>query len=224
MYKDLLDYFENECCISNIFMKKYWKIWYVALLVLLVLYVIFMKLNLLWISILLLAVFLICNIYLLIRLSNLKIKEELKYDGVTINWVSFFSQERFKSAYYEFQMSKLSRYLKDKNIKNEEIEKFVKYVDEDLINKYPKDKLKENFMSVIVPATISVIAVYLTNNEIKDLKIIGTTVILSIIYAFIISFSIRGLNSLKYAIVNPRRNLLDLKDVLRNIKVEYRKG
>ncbi len=94
------------------------------------------------------------------------------------------------------------------------------YVNEDLENKYPQSKMKENFLNVIVPTTIAVASIYLTNAETNDLNIIINTIISSIVYAGMITISIYGVSRIGKMLVNPRRNLLDLKDVLRNIDLK----
>lgn len=218
MYQRMLNYFENECCIENIFMQKFWYIWYIVLIITFAIGIIFsmLKFNTL-ISLAIVSVVWIIFLIFYFKMYIRELQEELQVGKVKINWLSIFNRQRFLPAYFEFQEKKIEKYFKTHNITNDDKEKFLVYVNEDLEKKYPQSKIKENFLNVIVPTTIAVASIYLTNAGIKDLNIIINTIISAIVCAGIVTISIYGISQIGKMLVNPRRNLLDLKDVLRNI-------
>lgn len=220
MYQRMLNYFENECCIENIFMKKYWYIWYIILISTIVICVIFsmLKINILISLAIVLAIWIAFSIFYFKKYIR-ELQNELQGEKVKINWLAIFTKQRFLPAYFEFQEKKLSDYFRTHNITNEDKEKFLMYINEDLENKYPQSRIKENFLNVIVPTTVAVVSIYLTNSEAKDLGIIINTIIYAIIYAGMVTISIYGVSRIGRMLVNSRRNLLDLKEVLRNIQI-----
>lgn len=220
MYQRMLNYFENECCIENIFMKKYWYIWYIILISTIVICVIFsmLKINILISLAIVFAIWIAFSIFYFKKYIR-ELQNELQGEKVKINWLAIFTRQRFLPAYFEFQEKKLSDYFRTHNITNEDKEKFLMYINEDLENKYPQSRIKENFLNVIVPMTVAVVSIYLTNSEAKDLGIIINTIIYAIIYAGMVTISIYGVSRIGRMLVNSRRNLLDLKEVLRNIQI-----
>lgn len=220
MYQRMLNYFENDCCIENIFMKKFWYIWDIVLIVTFTIWIIFSILNI-NIIILIVVVSTIWTIFSIFyfRIYKQELQKELQYEKLKINWLAIFNKQRFLPAYFEFQEKKLGEYFKIHNFTNDDKEKFLMYVNEDLENKYPPNKIKENFLNVIVPTTIAVVSIYLTNAGTNDLNIIISTIISAIIYAGMVTVSIYGLSRIGKMVVNQRRNLLDLKDVLRSITI-----
>lgn len=220
MYQRMLNYFENECCIENIFMKKYWYIWYIILISTIVICVIFsmLKINILISLAIVLAIWIAFSIFYFKKYIR-ELQNELQGEKVKINWLAIFTKQRFLPAYFEFQEKKLSDYFRTHNITIEDKEKFLMYINEDLENKYPQSRIKENFLNVIVPTTVAVVSIYLTNSEAKDLGIIINTIIYAIIYAGMVTISIYGVSRIGRMLVNSRRNLLDLKEVLRNIQI-----
>lgn len=220
MYQRMLNYFENECCIENVFMKKFWYIWDIVIIATFVICISFSILR--WnivISLVIVSIILICFSIFYFKKYKQELKKELECEKIEINWMAILNKQRFLPAYFEYQEKKLKEYFKSNSITNNDKEKFLEYVNEDLENKYPKSKIKENFLSVIVPSTIAVVSIYLTNSETKDLNIIINTIITAIIYTGIITISIYGASCIGKMMVNPRRNLLDLKDVLRSITI-----
>ena len=147
-----------------------------------------------------------------------KMLEELDYEKLEFNWKSILTKEKFNPLYFEFQCKKIEKYCKKNNIKKEDIVDIQKYVDEDLNDKYPKTQIFQGFLNVVVPSVISIVTVYLTNNDIKDINIIVSNVLVYIFIGWFLCYFIYSVRSAKYLFVNPRRNLLELKDVLRNIK------
>lgn len=220
MYQRMLNYFENECCIENIFMKKYWYIWYIILISTIVICIIFsmLKINILISLAIVLAIWIAFSIFYFKKYIR-ELQNEFQGEKVKINWLAIFTRQRFLPAYFEFQEKKLSDYFRTHNITNEDREKFLMYVNEDLENKYPQSRIKESFINVIVPTTVAVVSIYLTNSETKDLSIIINTIIYAIIYAGMLMISIYGVSQIGRMLVNPRKNLLDLKEVLRNIQI-----
>lgn len=220
MYKRMLNYFENECCIENIFMKKFWYIWDIVIIFTFVICITFSILK--WntiISLVIVSIILIGFSVFYFKKYKQELKKELECEKIEVNWMAILNKQRFLPAYFEYQEKKLVEYFKSNNITNQDKEKFLIYVNEDLENKYPKSKIKENFLNVMVPTTIAVVSIYLTNSGTKDLNIIINTIIFAIIYAGMITISIYGVSRIGKMMVNPRKNLLDLKDVLRSINL-----
>lgn len=220
MYQRMLNYFENECCIESIFMKKFWYIWYLILIITFAICVIFsvLKYNTLISLAIVSTIWIVFSIFYF-KMYIRELQKELQDEKIKINWLAIFNKQRFLPAYFEFQEKKMGQYFKIHNITNNDKEKFLVYVNEDLEKKYPQSKIKENFLNVIVPTTIAIVSIYLTNAGTKELNTIINTIISAIIYAGMVTVSIYGLSQIGKMLVNPRRNLLDLKDVLRSITI-----
>lgn len=223
MYNNLLNYFENNCCIANMYMKNNCIKWYLTLI-----FIVADVCALRYILngtrefiIIFLSVIAILISFFINFINNTfdEMKEELNNKEVRFNWLSILNREKFNPFYYEFQCKRLSNYCKENKITKEDIVTMQKYVDEDLQNKYPKDTTFSNFFIVIVPSIISIATVYLTNNDIKDLNQIIALFLSYILSAFIVFLVIYFVKNLRGLFVNSRRNLLELKDILRNIEI-----
>ena len=104
MYQRMLNYFENDCCIENIFMKKFWYIWDIVLIVTFTIWIIFSILNI-NIIILIVVVSTIWTIFSIFyfRIYKQELQKELQYEKLKINWLAIFNKQRFLPAYFEFQ-------------------------------------------------------------------------------------------------------------------------
>lgn len=133
MYQRMLNYFENECCIENIFMQKFWYIWYIVLIITFAIGIIFsmLKFNTL-ISLAIVSAIWIIFLIFYFKTYIRELQEELQVGKVKINWLSIFNRQRFLPAYFEFQEKKIEKYFKTHNITNDDKEKFLVYVNEDL--------------------------------------------------------------------------------------------
>ena len=222
MYNKLLNYFENECCVANIYFKKYYYKWYLAVVVALSVTIIIMNVfdgNLeTIISIISLLPIIIIFLKHYTKIISEKMLDELDYKKLKLDWKSIFIKEKFNPLYFEFQCKKIKKYCKKNKIKKEELLNIQKYVDEDLKDKYPKKQISKVFFNIIIPSVISIVTVYLTNNEIKDINVIVLNVFCYILFGWFMCYFIYSVRNVKYLFINPRRNLLELKDVLRNIK------
>lgn len=222
MYNKLLNYFENECCAANMYFRKYYYNWYITIG--LSLGITMLTTNLfdgnIGVIISIVALLPILTIFLrhYTKIVSKKMIDELDCEKVEFNWKSILTKEKFNPLYFEFQCKKIQKYCKKNNIKKEEILEIQKYVDEDLNDKYPKTKIFQGFLNVVVPSVISIVTVYLTNNEIKDINTIVSNVLGYILIGWVLCYFIYSVRTAKYLFVNPRRNLLELKDVLRNIE------
>ena len=144
-------------------------------------------------------------------------KKEFRNSKIYFGWLELLQCYRKNPAFFEMQLSKMEKYFEKEKFTNEQIKRFVQYLDEDLDKKYPKDRKNEMFLTLIIPSTISIITVYITNNQIKDLGEILFVTITGVLYAWIVSFTFYNLLGIRKFMVNKRNNLLELKDVLRNI-------
>lgn len=221
MYNELLCFFENKCCISNIFMKKHWLAWYLTIFMIVLVFLIFSNsYNFFWKIIFPFLTSLLIFSSLLITFYKLFVKEitnELKIDKIEIDFKSLLTREKFIPVYYEFQLKKVKDYCENKKITKSEFNNLLSFIDDDLKYKYTQFRIKEYFISIIIPSMISIMTVYLTNNEIKN---IDTIIEISFLFAFItivITLTFYSFFQIRYLVVNPRRNLLELKNVLRNI-------
>lgn len=224
MYNDLLNFFENECCISNIFMRKHWKNWYITMgLIIIAIILCTIVDSLLERIVLIISIIsiLIANVFIgYLKVLEEEYKKEFKNSKIYFGWLELLQCYRKNPAFFEIQLSKIEKYCEKKKFTNEQIKRFVQYLDEDLDKKYPKDRKNEMFLTLIIPSTISITTVYITNNQIKDLGEILFVTITSILYTWIVSFTFYNLLGIRKFMVNKRSNLLELKDVLRNIDMD----
>lgn len=223
MYNKLLNYFENECCAANIYFRKYYYKWYITVGVILLNILIITNVFKSNIGIILSTITLLPIIITFFmhfaKFVNKKMLEELDYDELEFNWKRILTKEKFIPLYFEFQCKKIEKYCNKYKIKKEDIVDIQKYVDEDLNEKYPKTQIFQGFLNIVVPSVISIVTVYLTNNDIKDINIIVSNVLIYILMGWFLCYFIYSVRTIKYLFVNPRRNLLELKDVLRNIDI-----
>lgn len=221
MYNRMLNFFENECCIENIFMKKFWYIWDMMVIIIFAVCIIFYKLGLnTIITIIVVGAIFVLFFAFYFEIYKRELQKELQGEKVRVNWLVLFNNQKFLPAYFEYQEKKLMVYFKSNNITDKDKEKFLIYVNEDLESKYPPSKIKEKFLSVIVPVIVSVISVYITNAEVKDISNIIVLTIIATFCAGVIIASIYVLSHIGCMLTDPRRNLLDLKDILRNINIQ----
>lgn len=221
MYNRMLNFFENECCIENIFMKKFWYIWDMMVIIIFAVCIIFYKLGLnTIITIIVVGAIFVLFFAFYFEIYKRELQKELQGEKVRVNWLVLFNNQKFLPAYFEYQEKKLMVYFKSNNITDKDKEKFLIYVNEDLESKYPPSKIKEKFLSVIVPVIVSVISVYITNLGVKDISNIIVLTIIATFCAGVIIASIYVLSHIGCMLTAPRRNLLDLKDILRNINIQ----
>ena len=221
MYNELLNYFENECCAANIYFRKYYYKWYRTIGITLAIILIITKIlkgnaGIIF-SIIATLPIIITFLMDFIKFVCKKMLEELDYKELEFNWKSILTKEKFKPLYFEFQCKKIEKYCEKNNIKKEDIMDMQRYVDEDLNDKYPKTQIFQGFLNIVVPSVISIVTVYLTNNDIKDINLIISNVLTYLLIGWFLCYFIYSVRTAKYLFVNPRRNLLELKDVLRNI-------
>ena len=221
MYNRMLNFFENECCIENIFMKKFWYIWDMMVIIIFAVCIIFYKLGLnTIITIIVVGAIFVLFFAFYFEIYKRELQKELQGEKARVNWLVLFNNQKFLPAYFEYQEKKLMVYFKSNNITDKDKEKFLIYVNEDLESKYPPSKIKEKFLSVIVPVIVSVISVCITNLEVKDISNIIVLTIIATFCAGIIIASIYVLSHIGCMLTDLRRNLLDLKDILRNINIQ----
>ncbi len=108
MYKRMLNYFENECCIENIFMKKFWYIWDIVLILTVIICIAFSKLqlNTFYPVGVTTAIWIVFSIFYF-GIYKRELQKELQCKKIVINWLAIFNRQRFLPAYFEFQEKKL---------------------------------------------------------------------------------------------------------------------
>lgn len=147
-------------------------------------------------------------------------KKESKIEELEFPFLELLQEYRYIPAYFEFQLEKVKDYCFKNDITNDEIQRFIQYIDEDLDKKFTKDRKNELFLSVVIPSIISIVTVYISNNEIKN---IGEILVITLLYVFvslIITSGVYFIFSIRNLIVDKRRNYLELKDVLRNVNMD----
>lgn len=212
MYNKLLNYFENNCCIANIYIKKYCFVWDIVIVLIIAINFIFT--NQFVIPFCITMIVMILLFINLNKFMNNEIKKEVYLGKLNIDFLSVLENRKYDEKYSEFQFKRLKKFCIENNLSNDNLKDILQYVDDDLKNKYPSNQKIEIFLSVAIPTVIAIMTVYITNNQIKDMKYIIVSTIFFIIYAWAILY---GIYLIRYFLINQRRDLLELKDTLRNI-------
>ena len=116
MYNKLLNYFENKCCISNIFMRKHWLAWYITISAIIIITIVYLNVTNLFlkysITLGVNALILISLMITYFKLFCKEIKSELKIKNLYFGILELLQKYRRDSAYFEFQLSKMKKYCK----------------------------------------------------------------------------------------------------------------
>lgn len=234
MYEKIVNYFENNLCLENIYFRKKYILWIVGIVITFLLELIVNNIitNLIsnvWArtGLILFIDFFITIIFLILayvvplnKIYKEKIKVETKFDIIGL----LMREERL-SAYRETEIEEMEVFLKKKckinNIEN--INTIIDMINEEIKDKYTKRNFVEKyFNNTILPILILVLTIYFTNTNEKNLVNILTATIISILSIIFTGNIITKLKNINVTPVRKRENLLELKRVLMDIKIKMK--
>lgn len=235
MYEKVVNYFEKNLCIENLYFRKKYKLWIIGIISILAIeliinYIVARIIQDLWIrmAITLVIDFIITGVFLLLAyvIPINKIYKEKIRGKTTIDIIGVLMNEENLSAYREMEIQEMQNFLKKEcKIKNiESINKIIEIINEEIKEKYErKGFIEKYFNTTILPVLILILTVYFTNNnEQQFINILSTTLISIIAIILAGSFVIR-IKNINITPVNKRENLLELKRVLIDIQIEWSK-
>lgn len=236
MYEKVVNYFEKNLCIENLYFRKKYKLWIIGIISILAIeliinYIVARIIQDLWIrmAITLVIDFIITGVFLLLAyvIPINKIYKEKIRGKTTIDIIGVLMNEENLSAYREMEIQEMQNFLKKEcKIKNiESINKIIEIINEEIKEKYErKGFIEKYFNTTILPVLILILTVYFTNNnEQQFINILSTTLISIIAIILAGSFVIR-IKNINITPVNKRENLLELKRVLMDIQIKWSKN
>lgn len=236
MYEKVMNYFEKNLCIENLYFRKKYKLWIIGIISILAIeliinYIVARIIQNLWIrmAITLVIDFIITGVFLLLAyvIPINKIYKEKIRGKTTIDIIGVLMNEENLSAYREMEIQEMQNFLKKEcKIKNiESINKIIEIINEEIKEKYErKGFIEKYFNTTILPVLILILTVYFTNNnEQQFINILSTTLISIIAIILAGSFVIR-IKNINITPVNKRENLLELKRVLMDIQIKWSKN
>ncbi len=235
MYEKIVNYFETNLCLENIyFRKKFWT-WIIGIIVTLILelvinYSIISFVVNLWIRtiIILLIDFVITVLFFIIAYfipTNKIYKNKVKEKKI-IDPIGLIIKEEHLSAYREIEIKEMESFLKKEcKIKNvDTIDIVINLINEELKDKYEKKNFFEKyFNNTVLPLIILILTVYFTNTNQQQLSKIISTTLVSIITIIVSGNFVYKMKNINITPVSKRENLLELKRVLIDIKIKWSK-
>lgn len=235
MYEKIVNYFEENLCIENIYFRKHYKKWITGIIVTLVLefvinYILSMLIENLWVrsGIAIIADFTITIIMLifiyvlpLIKIYRKQVNIKTKFD-----LIGTLMKEECLSAYREVEIEEMEYFLKNecKIKKIESINMIVELLDQEIEDKYKKKNFIEKyFNNTILPIIIFILTIYFTNNNEQQLTEIIAKTITSVLSIMIVMYFIAKIKNINITPVNKKQNLLELKRVLIDIMIKWNK-
>lgn len=152
------------------------------------------------------------------KIYKAKIKEKTELD-----WVGILMNEERLSAYREIEIKEMEEFLKNKcKINNiESINIIIDMINEEIEYKYNKTNFMDKYLnSIILPVLIMVLTIYFSNINEKNFANILVMTIIFLISIIVVGSSIININIIP---INKKENLLELKRVLIDIKIEWSK-
>jgi len=152
------------------------------------------------------------------KMYKAKIKEKTELD-----WVGILMNEERLSAYREIEIKEMKEFLKNKcKINNiESINIIIDMINEEIEYRYNKTNFMDKYLnSIILPVLIMVLTIYFTNINEKNFANILVMTIISLISIIVVGSSIININIIP---INKKENLLELKRVFIDIKIEWSK-
>lgn len=152
------------------------------------------------------------------KMYKAKIKEKTELD-----WVGILMNEERLSAYREIEIKEMKEFLKNKcKINNiESINIIIDMINEEIEYRYNKTNFMDKYLnSIILPVLIMVLTIYFTNINEKNFANILVMTIISLISIIVVGSSIININIIP---INKKENLLELKRVFMDIKIEWSK-
>lgn len=235
MYEKIVNYFESNLSLENIYFRRKKWLWIlgnilIVLIEVIINYIIFKFITNMWIRIgvMLLIDFFIALSFLIFvyvlpvnKIYRGKFKEKTKIDLVGI-----LMKEQKLSKYREIEIKEMEKFIKKKcKINNiESIDTIIDMINEEIEYKYTKMNFMDKyFNNAILPILISVLTIYFTNTNEQNITNILVTTITSIGSIIITGVFIMKIKNENIIPVNKKENLLELKRVLMDIKIEWSK-
>lgn len=235
MYEKIVNHFEENLCMENIYFRKHYKKWIIGIIVTLVLefvinYILSMLIENLWVrsGIAIIADFTITIIMLifiyvlpLIKIYRKQVNIKTKFD-----LIGTLMKEECLSAYREVEIEEMEHFLKNecKIKKIESINMIVELLDQEIEDKYKKKNFIEKyFNNTILPIIIFILTIYFTNNNEQQLTEIIAKTITSVLSIMIVMYFIAKIKNINITPVDKKHNLLELKRLLIDIMVKWNK-
>ncbi len=231
MYEKIVNYFESNLCVENIYFRRKYILWMVGILATLLIeliinYIVSNFISNIWIrTIVILSIdFLITLVFLILAYAlpiNKIYKEKIK-GKMKLDLVGLLMKEERLSAYREIEIEEMEVFLKKKcKINNiESIKTIIDMISEEIKDKYTKKNFIEKyFNNTILPILILILTIYFTNTNEQSLANILTTTIISIVSIVFTGNFITKLKNINITPVRKKENLLELKRVLMDIKI-----
>jgi len=235
MYEEIVNYFETNLCVENIYFRKHYKSWIsgiviVTMLEIIINYIISQIISNIWTRIftILIIDFFITIIFLLliyilpmIKIYTKKVNQKASFDPL-----GMLMGEEILSAYRDIEIQNMENFLRKKcKIKNvESISIILDLIDEEIQCKYEKKSFIDKYLnSIVLPLLILVLTVYFTNNNERQLSEIISKTIISIVTVVISGKFVFKIKNINITPVNKKQNLLELKRVLIDIMIKWNK-
>nr|DAZ36072.1 MAG TPA: hypothetical protein [Caudoviricetes sp.] len=235
MYEKIVNHFEENLCMENIYFRKHYKKWIIGIIVTLVLefvinYILSMLIENLWVrsGIAIIADFTITIIMLifiyvlpLIKIYRKQVNIKTKFD-----LIGTLMKEECLSAYREVEIEEMEHFLKNecKIKKIESINMIVELLDQEIEDKYKKKNFIEKyFNNTILPIIIFILTIYFTNNNEQQLTEIIAKTITSVLSIMIVMYFIAKIKNINITPVDKKHNLLELKRLLIDIMIKWNK-
>ena len=232
MYEKIVNYFEANLCIENIYFRKYYKRWLIGTISVLIFeliinYILSIVINNLWTRScqILIIDFAITIVALLIiyvlpmkKIYKQNVKVRTKFD-----LISSLMKEEGLSAYREVEIEKMEQFLRNecKVKKVDGINIIVDLINQEIENQYKKKNFIEKYFNAILPIVIFILTIYFTNNKEQQLTEIIAKTITSISSILIVIYIISKIKNMNITPVNKKKNLLELKRVLTDIMIKW---
>lgn len=235
MYEKIVNYFEKNLCVNNIYFRLNLKKWVLGMFIILISVLTINNImvnaanNILLVFLLMLIIDVIivfCGLLIIYIIPIFKIyKQKINYN-VVLNWKGILLNEESLGAYQEMQIEEMERYLKKEcKITNiETLDIIINLINEEIRDKYSKKSFAETwFVNILLPILICIFTIYFSNNNEQKLINISLISIISVILVFVIGNICAKLKNIRLIPINKKENLLDLKRVLIDIKIEWSK-
>ena len=235
MYEKIVNHFEENLCIENIYFRKHYKKWIIGIIVTLVLefvinYILSMLIENLWVrsGIAIIADFTITIIMLIFIYVLPLIKIYIKQVNIKtkLDIIGTLMKEECLSAYREVEIEEMELFLKNecKIKKIESINMIVELLNQEIEDKHKKKNFIEKyFNNTILPIIIFILTIYFTNNNEQQLTEIIAKTITSVLSIMIVMYFIAKIKNINITPVNKKQNLLELKRVLIDIMIKWNK-
>ena len=229
MYEKVVNFFEENLCIDNIYFRKHYKRWILGILSIVLMGFVVNNIlsNLiedLWLkSVLVIVVDCLITVLALIFIYILPVIEI--YNGkLKIDWIRWLMKEEYLSKIKEEQIIRMEKFLKNeceiKNIKSIDI--IIEMATQEIDEKYKyKNFVDKYFNNIVLPIIIFVLTIYFTNNNEQLLPEIVVKTVMSVISILIVMYFIQKIRNINITHVSKRETLIDLKRVLNDIKIKW---